>query len=78
MNLCPTTGYLLQVDVVQVMGAAHCLYHPALWCHHVQCEQWSLWEVHEAGNRSWRHCVVGQKTYIRLHNKAVKTVKTHK
>lgn len=72
------TLYLLQVDVIQVMGAAHCLHHPALWCDHIKGEQWRFWELHETGNWPWRHRLVGQESYIRLQDKAVKTVKRAK
>lgn len=68
-------GHLLQVDVVQVMGAAHSLHHPALWCDHVKGEEWRLWQIHEAGNRPWRHCIIGQEGNIRLQDKAVETVR---
>lgn len=66
------------MDVIQVIRAAHCLHHPALWCDHVKGEEWRLWELHEAGDWSRRYCVIGQETYIRLQDKAVKAVKTEK
>lgn len=68
-------GYLLQVDVIQVMGAADSLHHPALRCDHIKGEKGRLWELHEAGNGSWRNCVVGQESHIRLQDKAVKAVR---
>lgn len=70
-------GYLLQVDVIQVMGAADSLHHPALWCDHIKGEKWGLWQFHEAGSRSRRHSVIGQERHIRLQDKAVKAVKTN-
>lgn len=71
-------GYLLQVDIIQIIGAADSLHHPALWCDHIKGEKGRFWEVHEASNWSWRHCVVGQEIHIRLQDKAVKAVKTMK
>lgn len=70
--------YLLQVDVIQVIGAAHCLHHPALRCDHIKGEERSFRELDETGNWPWRHCVVGQENHIWLQDKAVKTVKTSK
>lgn len=71
-------GYLLQVDVIQVMGAADSLHHPALWCDHIKGEKRRLWQFHEAGSRSWRHSVIGQERHIRLQDKTVKAVKTNR
>lgn len=71
-------GYLLQVDVIQVMGAADSLHHPALRCDHIKGEKRGLWQFHEAGSRSWRHSVIGQERHIRLQDKAVKAVKTNR
>lgn len=70
--------YLLQVDVIQVMGAADSLHHPALWCDHIKGEKGRLWEFHEAGSWSWRHCVIGQERHIRLQDKAIKAVKANR
>ncbi len=64
------------MDVIQVMGAADSLHHPALRCDHIKSEKGRFWELHEAGNWSWRHCVIGQEIHIRLQDKAVKAVKT--
>lgn len=70
--------YLLKVDVIQVMRAADSLHDPALWCDHIKGEKRRLWELCEAGNWSWRHCVVGQETHIGLQDEAVKAVKTNR
>lgn len=67
--------YLLQVDVIQVMGAADSLHHPALWCDHIKGKKGRLWEFHEAGSWSWRHCVIGHERHIRLQDKAIKAAK---
>lgn len=68
-------GYLLQVDVVQVMRAADSLNHPALWSNHIKGEKGRLWDFHEAGKGTRWHCVIGQEWHIRLQDKAVKAVK---
>lgn len=70
--------YLLQMDVIQVIRAPDCLHHPALRCDHIKSEERRFWELHEAGNWPWRHCVIGQENNIRLQDKAVKTAKTSK
>lgn len=67
--------YLLQVDVVQIMGAAYCLHHPALWCDHIKGEKWRFWELHETSNWAWRHCLICQESHVGLQNKTIKTVK---
>lgn len=66
----------MQVDVIQVVGAADSLHHPALWCDHVKGKKWGLREFHEAGRWSWRYCVISQESHIRLQDIAVKAVKT--
>lgn len=66
----------MHVDVIQVIGAADSLHHPALWYDHVKGKKGGLWEFHEAGRWSWRYCVISQESHIRLQDKAVKAVKT--
>lgn len=56
--------YLLQVDVIQIMGAADSLDHPTLWCDHIKGEKRRLWEFQEAGDWSCRHCVISQERHI--------------
>lgn len=68
--------YLLQVDVVQVIGAADSLHHPALWCDHIKGEKGRLWELHEAGSWTCRHCVISHEGHVRFQDVAVKAVKT--
>lgn len=68
--------YLLQVDVVQVIGAADSLHHPAIWCDHIEGEKGRFWELHEAGSWTCRYCVIGHEGHVRLQDVAVKAVKT--
>lgn len=69
--------HLLQVDVVQVVGAAHSLHHPALWGDHVKGKQGRLREVQESGGGTRRHRVISHEGHFWFQDVAVKAAETH-
>lgn len=68
--------HLLQVDVVQVVGAADSLHHPALRCDHVEGEEGRLGELQEAGGGTRRHRVIGHEGHVGFQDVAVKAAET--
>lgn len=69
--------HLLQVDVVQVVGAADSLHHPALRCDHVKGEEGRLGKLQESGSGTCRHRVIGHEGHFGFQDVAVKAAETH-
>lgn len=67
---------LLQVDVVQVIGAADSLHHPALWRDHVEGKEGRLGELQESGGGTRRHRVIGHEGHFGFQDVAVKAAET--